>query len=582
VDLTKRSQLGSFRKIGVCHAVCFAKSLYVVGFAFLLLSATALKESLPQFEDVTAAAGIRFHNSSSHTTRKYLPETMGAGVALFDYNHDGWLDVFFVNGAALSDPMRPNAQPDKTDPKFWNRLYRNNGDGTFTDVTAASRLKGDGYGMGAAVGDYDNDGWPDLYVTSLGHNTLYHNNGDGTFTDVSENAGAAGSGWSTGAMFIDYYRDGRLDLFVARYLDWDFSNDIFCGIAKPGGRAYCHPDQFPPVTYLLFHNEGHGRFRDVSQESGIAHFPGKGLGVAMNDSDGDGWPDIVVANDSFPEQLFRNLQNGKFEEVGLQAGMAFDQDGNTFAGMGVDFADYDNNGWPDIFINALAQQKYALFHNQKGRFDYVSGSSGISADSFNHSGWGTKFIDYDNDGFKDLFIGQGHVMDNIAMTQPEVHYLESPMLLRNLSGRFADVSPQSGPSFRRALASRGVGFGDLNNDGFVDIVINCNDQAAVVLKNTGDQNHWLIVDTVGTKSNRDGIGARLHVVTGDGREQYGIVTTASSYLSASDKRVYFGLGSATSVRLLEIAWPSDIKQHFTNLKSDQIFVAQEAQRSSEP
>lgn len=580
--MKKRSHLGLFRKTGARQGVRFAKSLYVVGFAFLLLSATIPKASLPQFEDVTAAAGIRFHNNSSHTSHKYLPETMGAGVAMFDYNNDGRLDLFFLNEAALSDPMLPDKRPDKTDPKFWNRLYRNNGDGTFTDVTAQSGLKGDGYGMGVAVGDYDNDGYPDLYVTNLGHNTLYHNKGDGTFTDLTNTAGVAGSGWSTGAMFIDYDRDGRLDLFVSRYLSWDFSKDIFCGIAKPGGRAYCHPDQFPPVTYLLFHNEGHGRFRDASQESGITSFPGKGLGVAMNDYDRDGWPDIVVANDSVPEQLFHNLRNGKFEEVGLQIGMAFDQDGNTFAGMGVDFADYDNDGWPDIFINALALQKYALFHNQKGKFDYVSGPSGISADSFNHSGWGTKFIDYDNDGFKDLFIGQGHVMDNITMTQPEVRYLEPPMLLRNVMGRFIDVSQVSGPAFRYPLASRGVAFGDFDNDGFVDIATNCNDQPAVLLKNTGGQNHWLAVNTIGTKSNRDGIGARLHLVASDGREQYAIVTTAASYLSASDKRVYFGLGNATSVRLLEVSWPSGIEQRFTSLKADQVFVAREAQRSPEP
>jgi hypothetical protein len=568
VNLKKRSQFAPTLR--------FVKSPYLIGFASLLIVAASVPTAvLPRFEDVTSVAHITFRNQSSHTSQKYLPETMGAGAAMFDYNKDGLLDLYFVNGAALSDPMPPGKLPDKTNPKYWNRLYRNNGDGTFTDVTVQAGLKGNSYGMGVAVGDFDNDGYPDLYVTGIGHNTLYHNNGNGTFTDVTQTAGVAGSGWSTGAMFIDYDRDGLLDLFVARYLTWDFSKNIFCGIAKPGGRAYCHPDEFQPITYLLFHNEGHGRFRDVSKESGIANFAGKGLGVAMNDYDRDGWPDIVVANDSFPEQLFHNLGNGKFEEVGLQTGMAYDQDGNTFAGMGVDFVDYDGDGWPDIFINALANQKYALFHNQHGKFDYVSGPTGISEDTISHSGWGAKFIDYDNDGFKDLFIGQGHVMDNIAMTQPGVRYLEPPMLLRNVSGRFVDVSAQSGTVFRRPWAARGVAFGDFNNDGFIDIVMNCNDEPAVLLKNTGNANHWLIVDTIGTKSNRDGIGAQLHLVSDDGRQQYAIVSTASSYLSASDKRVYFGLGKSSSVKLLDIVWPSGIKQRLTDLKANQILVARE-------
>lgn len=428
---------------------------------------------------------------------------------------------------------------------------------------------------GRQVADYDNDGYEDVYVTNVGHNSLYHNNGNGTFTDVTEVAGGGGAGWSAAAMFIDYDRDGLLDLFVSRYLAWDFSKDIFCGLPQPGGRAYCHPDQFRPITHLLFHNEGNGRFRDVSNESGIARFPGKGLGVAMNDYDHDGWPDIVVANDSYPEQLFHNLRNGKFEEVAVQGGMAYDEDGNSFAGMGVDFADYDNDGWPDVFINALANQKYALFHNVHGRFDYVSGVLGVAARSVNHSGWGAKFVDYDNDGLKDVFIGQGHVMDNIELTQPNVRYLEPPMLLRNEGRKFVDISEQSGPPFRRPLAARGVAFGDFNNDGFVDIAINCNNQPAVILKNEGDSNHWLIVNTVGVKSNRDGIGTQLHLLTGDGPEQYGEVTTAASYLSASDKRVYFGLGNAVEVKSLEIAWPSGIKQRLTRIKADRMLTVRE-------
>lgn len=500
---------------------------------------------------------------------------MGGGVAMFDYNNDGFLDLFLVNGAALLDPMPAGKIPDKSDPKYWNRLYRNNGDGTFTDVTVEAGVQGAGYGMGVAVGDYDNDGFADLYITNAGRNILYHNNGDGTFADVTEKAGVAAGGWSAGAMFIDYDRDGLLDLFVSRYLTWDFSKDVFCGQVKPGYRSYCHPDQFPPIADLLFHNEGHGRFRDVSEESGIAHFPGKGLGVAMNDYDHDSWPDILVANDSYPEQLFHNLRNGKFEEVGVATGLGYDEDGNTFAGMGVDFADYDNDGWPDVFINALAKQKYALFHNRNGTFDYVSGPLGMSLATVNHSGWGAKFIDYDNDGLKDLFVGQGHVMDNIQLTQPDVRYLEPPLLLRNVMARFVDVSRQSGPIFQRRLAARGVAFGDLNNDGFVDIAINCNNGPAVLLKNSGSANHWLMVNTIGTRSNRDGIGAELQLTASDGKRQYGFVSTASSYLSASDKRVHFGLGSATDVKLLEIRWPSGTIQKMNDLKADQIVTVRE-------
>jgi enediyne biosynthesis protein E4 len=543
--------------------------------AILAVCAVGSFRNLPVFDDVTARSGITFRNASCHTSRKYLPETMGGGAALLDYNRDGRLDVFLVNGAALSDPMPAGKQPDKTDPRYWNRLYRNNADGTFTDVTEHAGLKGNGYGMGVAVGDYDNDGYPDLYVTNIGHNTLYHNNGDGTFTDATAAAGVAASGWSTGAMFIDYDRDGLLDLFVSRYVAWNGWQNIFCGLPRPGGRMYCHPDQFQPVTHLLFHNEGHGHFRDVSQESGIAKFPGKGLGVAMNDYDRDGWPDIVVANDSVPEQLFHNLKNGKFEEVAVETGMAYDEDGNTFAGMGIDFADYDNDGWPDIFIDSLAKQKYALFHNEHGHFNYVSGAAGMSVSSVAHSGWGAKFIDYDNDGSKDVFIGQGHVMDNIELSQPDVRYLEPPMLLRNISAKFVDVSAQSGSVFHKNLAARGVAFGDINNDGFVDIVMNCNTGPAVVLQNTGNTNHWLIIDTVGTKSNRDGIGAQLHITAANGREQYAVATTASSYLSASDKRVYFGLGRANGIEGLDIAWPSGIIQHIGELKADQVFVARE-------
>jgi hypothetical protein len=542
-----------------------------------------LNSGPPTFSDVTASSGLNFRNHASLTSEKYLIESMTGGVALFDYDGDGLLDVFLVNGAALADPMPAGRHPDKSDPRYWNRLYRNLGNFRFTDVTEKAGVQGHSYGMGAAVGDYNNDGRPDLYVTNFGRNILYRNNGDGTFSDVTEQAGVAAGGWSVGAVFLDYDKDGDLDLFVARYLDWDFSKNIYCGERKPGYRAYCHPDQFEPITHLLYRNNGDGTFTDVSRSSGIAGHPGKGLGVAIADFDRDGWTDIFVANDSFPQQLFRNKADGTFEEVALVLGLAYDEDGRTFAGMGADFADYDNDGWPDVFVNALANQKYALFRNSKGVFEYVSGPSGVAGITMLHSGWGARFLDYDNDGWKDLLVGQGHVMDNIELTQPNIRYLEPLLLMRNRGGTFEDVSRQSGPPFQVPLAARGIGFGDLNNDGFLDLVVNCNDRPAVVLRNDGGNgNHWLLLQLTGTRSNRDGIGAEVRIVGESGLEQYAIVTTASSYLSASDRRVHFGLGKDSRVTLLEIRWPSGLVQKLEQIPADRVLTVREPAESNGP
>jgi len=519
---------------------------------------------------------VKFKNEASLTAQKYLLESMCGGVAMLDYDADGWLDLFFVNGAAIEDPMPAGKMPDKSDPRYWNRLYRNNRDGTFTEVTQAAGVRGHSYGMGVAVGDFDNDGRPDLYVTNFGRNILYHNNGDGTFTDVTEKAGVAAGGWSTSACWVDYDRDGRLDLIVARYLDWSFEKNIWCGARKPGYRAYCHPDQFPPASHLLFHNNGDGTFTDVSKASRIGLSPGKGLGIAINDFDLDGWPDILIANDSFPQQLFRNNHDGTFTEIGLKSGVAYDEDGSTFAGMGLDFEDYDNDGLPDVFIDALGNQKYALFHNVKGSFEYVTSPSGVGGITMQHSGWGAKFLDYDNDGWKDLFVGQGHVMDNIELTQPSLRYTEPFLLMRNTGGKFQDVTRQSGEAMLTARPARGVAFGDLDNDGFIDLAINCNNQPAVVLRNQGGNgNHWLVINTVGTASNRDGIGARIRLVGESGAQQFIMVSTASSYLSASDKRAHFGLGKDKTARLVEITWPSGTVQKLENVKADQILTVTE-------
>lgn len=556
------------------RALAFCGSALLVASLFLIRIDAGAPPAL--FADATERSKIGFIHRSSATSRKYLIESMSGGAAVFDYNGDGLLDIFLVNGALLKDPMPSGARPDKSDPRFWNRLYRNNGDGTYTDVTIQAGVRGSSYDMGAAVGDYDNDGRPDLYVTGLDHNNLYHNNGDGTFTDVTQAAGVAGSGWSAGALFIDYDRDGKLDLFVSRYLQWTFSLDIWCGEHTPEARAYCHPDQFQAVTDLLFHNEGHGRFADVSERSNVSKYPGKGLGVAMNDFDRDGWPDIFVANDSEPQQLFRNRHDGTFEDVALDRGAAYDVDGHRFSGMGTDFADYDNDGWPDLFANALASERYALFHNLRGSFEYVSDSSGVGTASMFHSGWGAQFIDYDNDGWKDLFVGQGHVMDNIALTHPNLRYREGALLLHNNKGKFVDVSTQAGPAVVTPRAARGAAFGDVNNDGWVDAVINGNNEKPVILENqrTGG-GHWLIVNTIGSSSNRDGIGASLTLVSASGFKQFATVTTAGSYLSASDKRVHFGLGTDRMVKVLEINWPSGKTQRIENIPADQILQVTE-------
>jgi hypothetical protein len=536
------------------------------------------------FEDRATRSGVTFRHASSRTSQKYLPESMGAGVAMLDYNNDGLLDLFFVNGAALSDPMPPGASPDKSDPRFWNRLYRNRGDGTFTDVTESAGLSGRGYGMGVAVGDFNNDGFSDLYVTGFGRNTLYRNNGNGTFTDITEQAGVAGGGWSVSACFVDYDRDGNLDLIVTRYLDWDFGKNIYCGEQRPGYRSYCHPNEFKPTTHLVFHNNGDGTFMDVSKECGLGKVAAKGLGIAINDFNRDGWPDIAIANDSFPQQLFRNNHDGTFTEIAAELAMAYDEDGKTFAGMGIDFADYDNDGFPDIFIDALAGQRYALFRNTGSRsFDYVSAQSQIAGATASHSGWGAKFFDYDNDGWKDLLVVQGHVMDNIELTQPSYRYRERLLLMRNGKGSFTDVSAQSGEPFQRAYAARGAAFGDLDNDGALDVAINCNDGPALLLFNRGGTpNHWLMVNTVGTRSNRDGIGARIRMVSHSGPEQHAFVSTCGSYASASDKRVHFGLGEQTSAQLLEIVWPSGIVQRLENVKADQAITVKETEPVAAP
>jgi enediyne biosynthesis protein E4 len=534
----------------------------------LLAAATVVASSTSIFE-ATLPRGLDFTHQNSPTAQKYLIETMGGGLALLDYNNDGLLDIFLVNSGKLTNPMQTPENFSRHDPLYWNRLYRQNRDGSFTDVTAAAGLSnaGDGnYGMGVAVGDYDNDGYPDLYVTSYGKNILYHNNGDGTFTDVTAKAGVAGGGWSVSAGFFDYDSDGKLDLFVTRYMDWDFKHSKTCG---GEWHTYCPPEEFPATTNILYHNNGDGTFTDVSQRSGIAAKKGRALGVAFADYNEDGFTDIFVANDGMQQYLFHNNGNGTFTERGLEAGAALSEDGRRLSGMGVVFQDYDNDGRPDVIVTELPREIYGVYHNDGGgTFSYRSLETGLGMLSSGSSGWGLGLEDFDNDGWKDLFVAQGHVLDNVEQIDPSLHYREMPLLAMNQHARFQATDPGTSSP----LVGRGAAFGDLNNDGWQDVVMTVLGARPQVFLNRGGKQHWVVVTLRGTRSNRDGLGARVRV---NGQTRF--ATTASSYLSASDKRLHFGLGAAETAKI-EILWPSGIHQTLHDVHADQFLDIREAER----
>jgi hypothetical protein len=515
---------------------------------------------------VHTPAGIGFVHRNSPTESKYLIETMGGGVALLDYNNDGRLDIFLVNSGSLSSPMSRPGSFHRSMPANWNRLYRQESNGTFTDVTREAGLAdaGDGnYGMGVAVADYDNDGYADLFVSSYGKNALMHNNHDGTFSDVTQKAGVAGGGWSVSAGFVDYDNDGHLDLFVTRYMQWDFAHSKVCGGAF---QTYCPPGVFPATTNLLYHNNGDGTFTNVSESSGVAAKPGRSLGVAFADYDGDGFQDIFVANDGMEEFLFHNNGNGTFTERAQEAGVALTDDGSAYAGMGVDFRDYDNDGRPDILVTDLSKQVYAIYHNDgNGSFSYRSLETGLAALTAGSSGWGVGLVDFNNDGWKDIFAAQGHVMDNVEKINPTMHYKEPPLFALNHEGRFKRAD--SGTNL--PVAGRGVAFGDLNQDGSIDVVVNVLGGPPQVFLNQIHGGRWLTLSLTGTRSNRDGAGARVVV---NGQTQH--VTTAGSYLSASDKRVHFGLGNAAAANV-EIFWPSGVHQTMKDVPVDQFLSVQE-------
>jgi hypothetical protein len=534
--------------------------------AFCLLAQEAKLKSDPLFQ-LTSLKGVDFVLRNSPTPRKYLIETMPGGVALLDYNNDGLLDIFLVNAGHTRDPMRSPFSFDRRDPAYWNRLYRQNKDGSFTDVTEQAGLANAGdtnYGMGVAVGDYDNDGFPDIYVTNYGKNILYHNNGDGTFTDGTAKAGVAAGGWSVSAGFFDYDNDGKLDLFVTRYLDWSVEKSKTCGSEKP---TYCPPGEFGPVTNILYHNRGDGTFEDVSVASGIAAKKGKALGVAFADYDGDGYTDIFVTNDVIEQFLFHNNGDGTFTETGLDSGAALTNDGKMLSGMGVAFQDYDNDGLPDLLVTQLPRQPYVVFHNDgHGSFSAQELETGFGALSGKASGWGVGLEDFDNDGWKDAFIVQGHVFDNVEIYDSSLRYRDPPLLALNRKGHFEKGNPGSDVP----VAGRGAAFGDLNNDGWIDAVTTALGEHPQLFLNRGGKLHWLTITLRGKRSNRDGYGARVQV---NGQARF--ATATGSYLSSNDKRLHFGLGSALTADV-EIRWPSGIHQVLRGVKADQFLVIEES------
>ena len=528
------------------------------------LAAMPLAEAI--FE-VKSLKGLDFILRNSPTPRKYLIETMPGGVALLDYNNDGLLDIFLVNAGQLQESPGGAISFNRKNPAYWNRLYRQNKDGSFSDVTEQAGLADAGdtnYGMGVAVGDYDNDGFSDIYVTNFGKNILYHNNGDGTFTDVTAKAGVAAGGWSASAGFFDYDNDGHLDLFVTRYLDWSIAKSKTCGAEQP---TYCPPGDFPPITNILYRNRGDGTFEDVSVASRIAAKKGHGLGVAFADYNGDGYTDIFVANDAIEQFLFHNNGNGTFTECAFESGAALSENGKALSGMGVVFQDYDNDGRPDLLVTQLPHEPYAVFHNDgKGLFSAQELEAGFGVLSGAASGWGVGLEDFDNDGWKDAFVVQGHVFDNVQMYDSSLRYREPPLLALNRKGRFEKADAGSNVP----VAGRGAAFGDLNNDGWMDVITTSLGEVPQCFLNRGGALHWLTITLRGRRSNRDGFGARVQV---NGQARF--ATAAGSYLSSNDKRLHFGLASAETADI-EIRWPSGAMQTLRGVKSDQFIVIEES------
>lgn len=509
------------------------------------------------------------HNGA--TPEKHQIEAMAGGVAVLDFDNDGHPDLFFTNGARL-----PGL--DKSAPAYWNRLYRNRGDGTFEDVTAKAGLQGTGFCIGVAVGDFDNDGFPDLFVAGVRRNFLYHNLGDGRFEDITERSGLAQPSeprWAVGGGWFDFDNDGRLDLFIVNYVHWDPAKEPFCGDSAAQIRAYCHPRFYRGLANQLFHNDGKGRFRDVSDSSGIVSHIGKGMAVAFADVDDDGWTDILVTNDTQPNFLFRNRGDGSFEEKGEAAGVAYNNDGLALSSMGVDFRDINNDGRPDIFITAVINETFPLLMNRGGKiFEEVTNRVQIGRSTRLLSGWSTGIYDFDNDGYKDIFVATGDVQDNAELFSDHPSKQRCLLLRQQPEGTF------SAHHFGPPGLFRGAAIADFDSDGRLDAVVTRLDGPALLFSNrSASPNHWLKLKLVGTQSNRDAIGAKIHIFAGSG-QQWNHVTTAVGYASSSDKVVHFGLGLATTVRRLEIIWPSRILQTLENITADQLLVVTEPSGAS--
>ncbi len=525
------------------------------------------------FENRIGASKIGFTLHSSVSAHRYSVETMTGGVAAFDYDNDGRLDLFFTNGAEL-----PSME--KSSPSFANRLFHNNGDGTFTDVTIKAGLAGVGYSMGVAAGDYDNDGREDLYVTGVNRNQLFHNNGDGTFTDVTAKAGVPGTvpgigkAWSVAAGWLDYNNDGLLDLLVINYLNYDLKTASTCSTHKVV--TYCSPDDFQGLPNILYRNNGDGTFTDVSAASHVGQYIGKGMGVAFADYDGDGFTDIFVSNDTFPNLLLHNNGDGTFTDEATTAGVAYNQVGKTVAGMGADFRDLDNDGRPDIFHTAMFGDSFPLYRNAGGGvFDDITSEAGLTPSTSRLTAWGTGAYDFDNDGLKDLFTANSAILDNSM----EVEHRPFPLpnsLFRNVgSFVFQDVSATAGSGFSLPAPHRGAAFGDFDNDGRIDIAVTVlNGSPELLMNRTETQNHWILLKLVGVKDNRDGLGTKVKITTAHG-SQYNEATTAVGYNSSSDKPVHFGPGSDAVVERIELVWPTGLHQTLTNVKADQVLTITE-------